>query len=241
MAVDVEIPTMGESVSEVILIEWLKADGEFVERDEAICVLETDKANVDLPAPAAGLLKHGAEIDATLGIGAVIAQIEAGAKPAAESEDASPTPVPAPEETPAAEDDKALSPAARRLAEENGVDVAAVEGTGKNGLITKEDIRAFIDAQSAPVASPPASAPPATPSPAPEPAPVPRSPSPAALSDGDGQRREPMSRLRQRIAQHLVAAQHNAAMLTTFNEIDMSAVMELRARYKERFAEVHGI
>ncbi len=241
MAVDVEIPTMGESVSEVILIEWLKADGEFVERDEAICVLETDKANVDLPAPAAGLLKHGAEIDATLGIGAVIAQIEAGAKPAAESEDAPPAPVPAPEETPAAEDDKALSPAARRLAEENGVDVAAVEGTGKNGLITKEDIRAFIDAQSAPVASPPASAPPATPSPAPEPAPVPRSPSPAALSDGDGQRREPMSRLRQRIAQHLVAAQHNAAMLTTFNEIDMSAVMELRARYKERFAEVHGI
>ena len=147
MAMDVEIPAMGESVSEVILIEWLKEDGEYVERDEAVCVLETDKANVDLPAPAAGVLKHGAELDSTLGIGSVIARIEEGDKPAAEAAEA---PQSAPEERgpePATEQaaEKALSPAARRLAEEQGVDIASVEGTGKNGLITKEDVRAAID------------------------------------------------------------------------------------------------
>ncbi|MEE2626892.1 MAG: 2-oxoglutarate dehydrogenase complex dihydrolipoyllysine-residue succinyltransferase [Candidatus Latescibacterota bacterium] len=238
MAMDVEIPAMGESVSEVILIEWLKEDGEYVERDEAVCVLETDKANVDLPAPAAGVLKHGAELDSTLGIGAVIARIEEGDKPAAEEAEA---PQSAPEESasePATEQaaEKALSPAARRLAEEQGVDVASVEGTGKNGLITKEDVRAAIDVQETPVQETPKAQPlPSTPQP------VAPSAAPPAVSDGDGQRREPMSRLRQRIAQHLVSAQHSAAMLTTFNEIDLSAVMELRARYKERFNEVHGI
>ena len=238
MAMDVEIPAMGESVSEVILIEWLKEDGEYVERDEAVCVLETDKANVDLPAPAAGVLKHGAELDSTLGIGAVIARIEEGDKPAAEEAEA---PQSAPEESasePATEQaaEKALSPAARRLAEEQGVDVASVEGTGKNGLITKEDVRAAIDVQETPVQETPKAQPlPSTPQP------VAPSAAPPAVSDGDGQRREPMSRLRQRIAQHLVSAQHSAAMLTTFNEIDLSAVMELRARYKERFTEVHGI
>ena len=233
MAMDVEIPAMGESVSEVILIEWLKEDGEYVERDEAVCVLETDKANVDLPAPAAGVLKHGAELDSTLGVGAIIARIEEGDKPAAEATEA---PQSAAEESgsePATEEaeEKALSPAARRLAEEQGVDVASVEGTGKNGLITKEDVRAAIDVQETPKAQPLP----------PTPQPVAPSAAPPAVSDGDGQRREPMSRLRQRIAQHLVSAQHSAAMLTTFNEIDLSAVMELRARYKERFTEVHGI
>ncbi len=228
MALDVEIPAMGESVSEVILIEWLKEDGEYVERDEAVCVLETDKANVDLPAPAAGVLKHGAELDSTLGVGAVIARIEEGDKPADEPVE---VPQSAPEPATQQATEKALSPAARRLAEEQGIDVASVEGTGKNGLVTKEDVRAAIDAQETPKAQPLP----------PTPQPVALSAAPPALSDGDGQRREPMSRLRQRIAQHLVSAQQSAAMLTTFNEIDLSAVMELRARYKERFTEVHGI
>ena len=228
MAMDVEIPAMGESVSEVILIEWLKEDGEYVERDEAVCVLETDKANVDLPAPAAGVLKHGAELDSTLGVGAVIARIEEGDKPADEPVE---VPQSAPEPATQQATEKALSPAARRLAEEQGIDVASVEGTGKNGLVTKEDVRAAIDAQETPKAQPLP----------PTPQPVALSAAPPALSDGDGQRREPMSRLRQRIAQHLVSAQQSAAMLTTFNEIDLSAVMELRARYKERFTEVHGI
>ena len=228
MAMDVEIPAMGESVSEVILIEWLKEDGEYVERDEAVCVLETDKANVDLPAPAAGVLKHGAELDSTLGVGAVIARIEEGDKPADEPVE---VPQSAPEPATQQATEKALSPAARRLAEEQGIDVASVEGTGKNGLVTKEDVREAIDAQETPKAQPLP----------PTPQPVALSAAPPALSDGDGQRREPMSRLRQRIAQHLVSAQQSAAMLTTFNEIDLSAVMELRARYKERFTEVHGI
>ena len=239
MALDVEIPAMGESVSEVILIEWLKEDGEYVERDEAVCVLETDKANVDLPAPTAGVLRHGAELDSTLGVGAIIAQIEEGDKTAAGLVEAQQgaTVENAPE--PAAEQavEKALSPAARRLTEEHSVDVAAVEGTGKNGLITKEDVRALIDAKETTKVQP--SDP--TPQPASQPAPPVSASAPFAGDEEDGQRREPMSRLRQRIAQHLVSAQHSAAMLTTFNEIDLSAVMELRALYKERFAEVHGI
>jgi len=239
MALDVEIPAMGESVSEVILIEWLKEDGEHVERDEAVCVLETDKANVDLPAPAAGVLRHGAELDSTLGVGAIIAQIEecdkaaAGLVEAQQSMTVENAPEPASEQTV----EKALSPAARRLAEEQGVDVAAVEGTGKNGLITKEDVRALIDARETTEAQPLDS----NPEPADQPVPPVPASTPSAGGEEDGQRREPMSRLRQRIAQHLVSAQHSAAMLTTFNEIDLSAVMELRALYKERFAEVHGI
>ena len=239
MALDVEIPAMGESVIEVILIEWLKEDGEYVERDEAVCVLETDKANVDLPAPTAGVLKHGAELDSTLGVGAVIAQIEEGDQPAAESVEAQQSTTVENAPDPAAEQavKKAQSPAARRLAEEHSVDVAEVEGTGKNGLITKEDVRALIDVQETPKAQP------SDPTTQLAAQPAPPAPASALSAEGeeDGQRREPMSRLRQRIAQHLVSAQHSAAMLTTFNEIDLSAVMELRALYKERFAEVHGI
>lgn len=256
MAVDVEIPSMGESVSEVILIEWLKGDGDYVERDEPICVLETDKANVDLPAPMAGVLKHAEKVDATLAIGAVIAQIAAGAKPAesatpaAVQGDAAAEVVEQRDEKVQAEE-KLLSPAARRLVEEHGVDAAAIVGTGKDGRVTKEDVLKVVDAAAAdskdtPAAVAPAAkkesiaAPPAVAPVAPQAKEVPL-PRPSASPVGEGQRREPMSRLRQRIAQHLVAAQHNAAMLTTFNEIDLSAVMELRARYKERFTEVHGV
>jgi 2-oxoglutarate dehydrogenase E2 component (dihydrolipoamide succinyltransferase) len=251
MAVDVEIPSMGESVSEVILIEWLKGDGDYVERDEPICVLETDKANVDLPAPMAGVLKHAEKVDATLAIGAVIAQIAAGAKPAESAAPAAVQSGAAAEvvEEPAAE--KLLSPAARRLVEEHAIDAAAIAGTGKDGRVTKEDVLKVVDAAAAdskdtPAAVAPAAkkesiaAPPAVAPVAPQAKEVPL-PRPSASPVGEGQRREPMSRLRQRIAQHLVAAQHNAAMLTTFNEIDLSAVMELRARYKERFTEVHGV
>lgn len=251
MAVDVEIPSMGESVSEVILIEWLKGDGDYVERDEPICVLETDKANVDLPAPMAGVLKHAEQVDATLAIGAVIAQIAAGAKPAESATPATEQSDAAAEvvEEPAAE--KLLSPAARRLVEEHAIDAAAIAGTGKDGRVTKEDVLKVVDAAAAdskdtPAAVAPAAkkesiaVPPAVAPVAPQAKEVPL-PRPSASPVGEGQRREPMSRLRQRIAQHLVAAQHNAAMLTTFNEIDLSAVMELRARYKERFTEVHGV
>ena len=241
MSVQVEIPSMGESVSEVILLEWLKGDGERVEQDEPLCVLETDKANVELPSPASGALKHLQPTDTTLSIGAVVAEIEQSAAPAPPAQ-----PKPAP---PA----PGLSPAVRRLVEEHELDPAAIEGTGKDGRLTKKDVLAHLKPPSAPEpaqpppapepAQPPSAPEPAQPPPAPEPAQPPSAPEPAqprATADSDLSRREPMSRLRQRIAEHLVAAQHNAAMLTTFNEIDMSGVMQLRAKYKERFAQVHG-
>lgn len=240
MSVQVEIPSMGESVNEVILLEWLKGDGERVEQDEPLCVLETDKANVDLPSPASGALKHLQPIETTLAIGAIVAEI---AEIAEGEEPAAPAPASQPSASSAepSKPEPVLSPAVRRLVEEHELDPAAIEGTGKDGRLTKKDVLAHLEALSAP-AEP---APPPTPEPAPPPTPAspPPPPEPApppAPAGPDPIRREPMSRLRQRIAEHLVAAQHNAAMLTTFNEIDMSAVMQLRAKYKERFAQVHG-
>ncbi len=280
MAIDVEIPRMGESISEVILIEWLKGDGDYVERDEAICILETDKANVDLPSPAAGVLRHAQEVDATLAVGAVIAQIVEGEKPAAtpaivegkgvavaaesddgrEQADAAVEPkgggekgeaIAVTEHGKGAAAAERLSPAARRLAEEHGVDAGAIAGTGKDGRITKEDVQTFVKMQkrqskeAPPVEEQKTAAVPAVKEavvqavaatkPAVSVRPV------AVVAEGDGERREPMSRMRQRIAQHLVAAQQNAAMLTTFNEVDLSAVIGLRTQYKERFTEVHGV
>ena len=238
MSVQVEIPSMGESVSEVILLEWLKGDGERVEQDEPLCVLETDKANVELPSPASGALKHLQSPDATLAIGAVVAEIDesVATAPASESEPTVPASAP-PKPEPS------LSPAVRRLVEEHELDPAAIEGTGKDGRLTKKDVLAHLETLAASEPAQPPPEPEPTPSPAPElvPPPTPEpAPSPAPAGP-DPIRREPMSRLRQRIAEHLVAAQHNAAMLTTFNEIDMSAVMQLRAKYKERFAQVHGV
>ena len=250
MSVQVEIPSMGESVSEVILLEWLKSDGERVERDEPLCVLETDKANVELPSPASGALKHLQSTDTTLAIGAVVAEIDETAQAAAPVSETQPEPT-APKPKPA------LSPAVRRLVEEHELDPTAIEGTGKDGRLTKKDVLAHLETPPAPEPAQPPPAPepaqpptpePIQPSPAPEPVPSPEPEStppepaqlPPASADSDLTRREPMSRLRQRIAEHLVAAQHNAAMLTTFNEIDMSGVMQLRLKYKERFAQVHG-
>jgi len=251
MAIDVEIPGMGESVTEVILIEWLKGEGEQVERDEPICILETDKANVDLPAPAAGVVHQLKEVDDTLEVGDVIARIEEGVT--AEAAVAPVEEAAATEPAMAEADEETLSPAVRRLVEENDLNPAAIEGTGKDGRLTKEDVLAHLAAQEKeaesaeqvpPVEAPKAEeirekAPPAKPAKAAKPAP------PAAKVkkgvEGDGIRRVPMTRIRQRIAQHLVGAQQNAAMLTTFNEVDMSGVMALRAEYKEQFTEIHGV
>ncbi len=237
MSVQVEIPSMGESISEVIILEWLKGDGERVEQDEPLCVLETDKANVELPSPASGALKHLQSTDTTLAIGAVVAEIDESAQAAAPVSETKPEPA-APKPEPA------LSPAVRRLVEEHDLDPTAIEGTGKDGRLTKKDVLAHLETLSAPKSAPEPIQPPPAPKPAPPPEPEPTpAPEPApepAPASPDLTRREPMSRLRQRIAEHLVAAQHNAAMLTTFNEIDMSGVMQLRAKYKERFAQVHG-
>ena len=262
MSVDVAIPEMGESISEVILLEWLKSEGEYVQRDEALCVLETDKANVDLPSPAAGVLHPVSAVDDTLEVGAVIARIEEGAEPVSAPTDkdsnaaapvattkAEPQPAPAtanttPAPASVADDGKSdlgsgrdaasiddLSPAVRRMVEENDLDPLAIQGTGRDGRLTKEDVLNHL--KTADVAAKPAAV--STPST------VSAAPSSQAAVDGDGTRRVPMTKIRQRIAEHLVAAQHNSAMLTTFNEVDMTQVMAVRARHKERFAAVHGV
>jgi 2-oxoglutarate dehydrogenase E2 component (dihydrolipoamide succinyltransferase) len=227
MATEVLIPELGESIAEVVLLEWLKADGERVERDQPICVLETDKANVDLPAPVAGYLRRLKEPGQTLKVGEAVASIEADAGAAA------PTPA-VPALVPAAQGE-ALSPAVRRLVEEHQLDPAAIASTGKGGRLTKEDVLAHLEKQPTPAPIP---APPPAPA-APAPSPAPAAPHPAPGEERT--RRVPMSKLRLRIAERLVAAQHQAAMLTTFNEVDLSGVMALRAKYKERFNEVHGV
>ena len=237
MATEVVIPKLGESIAEVVLLEWLKADGERVERDQPVCVLETDKANVDLPAPVAGYLRRLKEPGQTLKVGEAVARIEAEAGAAAPAP-ASATAAP----TPAAQGEN-LSPAVRRLVEEHHLDPASLSGTGKGGRLTKEDVLAHLEKQRAPA---PAALPPVLAAPAPAPAPAPISataaaPLPPTAPGEERTRRVPMSKLRLRIAERLVAAQHQAAMLTTFNEVDLSAVMALRSRYKERFTEVHGV
>ena len=257
MPTDVAIPEMGESVSEVVLLEWLKSEGDYVGRDEPICVLETDKANVELPAPAAGVLHPAREVDTTLAVGDLVATIdESATAPAAPARVAEvvATPEPAPGTAPAAavaaELLESLSPAVRRLVEEHDVDASQIVGTGRGGRIVKQDIVAYLkekENESAERASAvPEAAAPAPVAPTPEPAvtrpaaPGPPPLAPAAGEDG-GVRREPMTKIRRRIAERLVAAQHNAAMLTTFNEVDLGEVMALRQRHKERFAEKHGV
>ena len=213
MPVDVVLPELGESVTDAILVEWLKSDGEAVAVDEPLAVIETDKADVELPAPSAGVL-HTLKADGdTIEVGETIATIDEDGKAVSKAE------VSVPEKA------DGLSPAVRRLVTEHDLDPAAITGTGKDGRLTKGDVLAYLDS----VADPPVSEPEA---PAPPPAP--------AVSS-DGERREPMSQIRTRIAERLVSAQQTAAMLTTFNEVDMSGIFDLRAKYKEMFADVHGI
>lgn len=217
MPVDVVLPELGESVTSAILVEWLKLDGEAVAVDEPIAVIETDKADVELPAPSSGVL-HTLRADGdTIEIGETIATIAEDSAPTASREARTPV---AEATAPVADaPTDALSPAVRRLVTEHNLDPTTITGTGKDGRLTKEDVLAQLD--SAP--------------PEPEPAAPPPAPSAA------GERREPMSQIRTRIAQRLVSAQQTAAMLTTFNEVDMSGIFELRGKYKETFAEVHGV
>lgn len=266
MAIDVDVPEMGESVSEVTVLEWLKGEGEFVEKDEPICVLETDKANVDLPSPASGTLQQLKQVDDTLNVGELLARIDESEKPAAApaSPDVAETPAPAVAEAapaaqtpaqelapaaaaPAGSDLSDLSPAVRRLVEENGLDPSQIAGTGRGGRLIKQDVLAFLkqrerdEQDSQPAAATAPSSPVPTPvAPTPPPAPPVQTPAPVATGS-NGTRREPMSRLRKRVASRLVEAQQTAAMLTTFNEVDLSQVMAVRKRHKEAFQEKHGV
>jgi 2-oxoglutarate dehydrogenase E2 component (dihydrolipoamide succinyltransferase) len=225
---------MGDSVREAVLLRWHKNDGDAVTKDEMLCELETDKANVDLPAPAAGFLKRVAQQGATVKIGDTIARIDdsPAAKPAP------PKPAPAPEPAAAAPSAAAapaadLSPSVRRLVDENKIDASKVPATGLGGRLTKEDVLKHIEQSASAAAKEPAEAPrPLTP--------LVSAPTPAMTFDADGTHRSPMTKMRASIARRLVDAQHTAAILTTFNEVDLTEVIALRIKYKETFEKIHG-
>ncbi|MBI2512962.1 MAG: 2-oxoglutarate dehydrogenase complex dihydrolipoyllysine-residue succinyltransferase [Opitutae bacterium] len=233
MAIEVKIPPMGESISSGILAKWHIANGDVVKKDQALFELETDKITSEGTAEAAGkitlLVQPGTEVK----IGATVATIDT-----AVTENASPA---APQPQPSTSTSAAgASPAVRRLAAETGIDPASIAGTGKAGRVTKGDMLAAEVGRAVPSAS---SAPaPAAPAPAPSaPAIENRESKIENRSAAAKQTRIKMSKLRQTIANRLVAAQHNAAMLTTFNEADMSAVMGLRAKYQDDFTKKHGV
>ena len=249
MAVDVQIPTLGESISDGVIVRWMKRDGETVAADEPLLELETDKASVEIPAPTAGVIAVLAKEGQTVRVGEVVARIEPNGAKAAKPAAAAPSPppaaapapavAPAPTATPAAA--PPLSPAVRRLVEEKAIDPTRISGTGKGGRLTKGDVLAHLTAEAAAPAPAPAPAPTPVVAEAPRPpTPYPHPGAPSAPAGADVER-VPMSRLRQRIAERLRQAQATAAILTTFNEVDMSAVLVLRAKYKQTFADAHGV
>jgi len=240
MATDVIVPTLGESITEATLGQWLKQPGDAVKADEPVASLETDKVAVEVNAPVAGVMGQLAVSEGdTVNVGAVIAQIQEGKAPAdaatpkvedrtavGQAEAAAP---PEPAAAPADEDHGpvTLSPAVRRAVLEHGVDPSRIHGTGRDGRITKDDVLAAAKEKSAPPA--PAAAP---------------TPTPAPVATASGDRREErvrMTRLRQTIASRLKDAQNTAAILTTFNDVDMSAVIAARGKYKDLFEKKHGV
>ncbi|HET6159575.1 MAG TPA: 2-oxoglutarate dehydrogenase complex dihydrolipoyllysine-residue succinyltransferase [Dongiaceae bacterium] len=243
MPTPIVVPGLGESVTEATVAKWMKNVGDPVKADEALAELETDKVTQELYAPAAGTLGEiTAPAGSVVAIGAVIGQIMDGAAaaaapakpaPAAAPQPAAPQPAaPQPAARPAAAPET-LSPAVRKMMAENNVDPSAIAGTGKDGRLTKGDVTAHLAKPAAPQISP-------APQPAARPAPQPEAPHvPRALAPHE--ERVPMTRLRRRIAERLKQAQNTAAMLTTFNEVDMGAVMALREQYKESFEKRHKV
>jgi 2-oxoglutarate dehydrogenase E2 component (dihydrolipoamide succinyltransferase) len=246
MLVEVKVPQLSESVSEATLLTWHKKAGEYVKRDENLIEVETDKVVLELPAPESGVLTNIAKPDgSTVGSNEVIATIDTEAKPQAAAAPAAAKAA----AKPAAAAPKVVSsepvalPAARKLAAENKVELTAIQGSGRGGRITKEDVLKRVT-ESAPPAVTPAPAPVTPISAAAAPAPVPLPVPPAIDVDrvlGDRpEQRVAMSRLRQRVAERLVQSQSTAAILTTFNEVNMQPVIELRKKYQERFEKEHG-
>ncbi len=239
---DITVPTLGESVSEAIIAKWLKSEGDAVEADEALVELETDKVTLEVNAPAAGVIaKITVGEGETVEVGAILGEIKAGAvandsqKP--EKKEAA-KPAAKAEKTEVVEEDEApkLSPAVRKMIEDNKLDASQIKGTGKDGRIIKEDVINYME-QGNSVAPETKSPAPATPA-----APV-SSPKLEGESRQAGAREEkvPMTKLRQTIANRLKEAQHTAAILTTFNEVDMTNVMALRKEYKDYFEKKHGV
>lgn len=252
MATKIEIPSVGESVTSGIISAWSVEDGAYVERDETVLELETDKVTMEVPAPAAGIVKHGAAEGDEVDVGAVVGEIDESAAKPASGGGSSPAPAADPAPTSSAPEpelasaplsngaavatapapaavasapsgDVKATPLARKLAEEKGVNLSLVTGTGAGGRIREQDVLGFVQsgAGNAPA--------------------VAAAPAPASAGGSREVRVERMSPMRQKIASRLVEAQQTAAMLTTFNEVDMGAVMDLRKQYKESFAEKHGV
>jgi 2-oxoglutarate dehydrogenase E2 component (dihydrolipoamide succinyltransferase) len=263
MGIEVRIPSVGESISEGRIVRWLKKDGDAVATDEPLFELETDKATAEVPSPAAGTLKIVAPEGSTVAVGTVVANIQ-------EALEAHPKPAPKPPEEQARRVESAaessgdgervaagsegksreaasagLSPAARRLARENHIDVSTIPGSGRGGRVTKEDVTNYLEARKGEELRTVASA---RPEPATEPSTVQQRFSPPAPlqtshppSRVNRETREPMSPIRRRIADRLVASQKSTATLTTFNEADLSGIAALRQQYKDSFREKHGV
>ena len=272
MAMDIVVPEVGESITEVIVAEWHKKIGQWVELDETVVALDTDKVSVEVPAPKAGFLSEIlVAAEGTANVGDVLGRVEAGERPAApvegvaaKVEKAAPaakvavstkaaapaktatpakaaapakTTKPAKAPTPARVAAPAVMPAAARAAADAGIDPSSVTGSGRGGRVLKEDVHKATAAV-APVAQPTPPPPPAPPTPPPPLAPP---LAPPAATDGRGERVVKLSRLRKRVAERLVQAQQTAAILTTFNECDMSAVKALRSQHKAAFQERYGV
>ena len=230
---EVKIPPMGESISSGVLAKWHVKDGDTIKKDQPLFELETDKITSEGTAESAGKISLKVAAGTEVKIGELVATIDVGSQLAGAPTPASSNPKP---ETQNAKPATAESPAVRRLAEETGIDPASISGTGKAGRVTKGDMLAVAEEPAA--AAAPATAPAAA---APNPKPETQNPKPSSSAPtGARQSRRKMSPLRQKIAQRLVAAQHEAAMLTTFNEVDMSAVMALRAKYQDDFVKKNG-
>ena len=216
---DIRVPTLGESVTEATVATWFKKPGDAVSVDEMLCELETDKVTVEVPSPAAGVMGEIVAAEGeTVGVDALLATLVEGEGAVAAAPAAAPTEAKAPAAAPAAAKDVEDAPSAKKIMAEKGIDPASVQGSGRDGRIMKEDV-AHVSA-------------------APAPAPV---AAPRVASDTVREERVKMTRLRQTIARRLKEAQNTAAMLTTYNEVDMSEIMALRNEYKDLFLKKHGV
>jgi 2-oxoglutarate dehydrogenase E2 component (dihydrolipoamide succinyltransferase) len=235
MTVEIRVPTLGESVTEATVAKWLKNVGDTVAADEPLVELETDKVSLEVPSPSAGVL---AEILAEDGVdvlvGAVLGSLDENAAGATASSKAPSAAQAVPADAPTVANTPVLSPAVRKLVDDNDLDPAQIPATGARGQITKGDVLAFMESAATPKAAAPASPPPV-------PTALPAGALPERPEDPRGEERVRMSRLRQIIAQRLKEAQNTAAMLTTYNECRMDALMALRSEYRDAFEKKHGV
>ncbi|AJR13748.1 2-oxoglutarate dehydrogenase complex dihydrolipoyllysine-residue succinyltransferase [Leptospira interrogans] len=244
MSVEIKVPEMGESITEATIANWVKKEGESVKQDEILLELETDKATMEVPAPSSGVLqKIHKKAGETVKVKEIIGLIDSSATASSPSTSAPTNSAQTTQTSGNGTINETLPPAVRKLIEDNGLNPASITGSGKNGQITKEDVLKAIETKATSSVSN-ASVNVGTPAAVkatltlPE---IPKAVPAARRTDLPRENVVPMTRLRKVIAERLVSAQHNAAILTTFNEVDMSAVMELRNRYKDRFKEAHNV